>query len=82
MEPAPWLLLRVREETAAFGARFRTHLESCLAGLPNRNLDTGAVEGEEPAYSPAIHALRALAARAGRPGTAAASPPPPSLAIR
>ncbi|MEW5925984.1 MAG: zinc dependent phospholipase C family protein [Gemmatimonadota bacterium] len=79
VEPAPWLLLRVREETAAFGALFRSHLDSCLAGLPDRNLDTGAAEGEEPAYSRAIHAMRVLAARARRPQPAPASPPSPSL---
>lgn len=77
VEPAAWLLLRVREETAAFPAAFHSHLDSGLARLPNRNLDTGDLEGEGPPYSRAAAALRALAARTLRSRSAPASPPAP-----
>jgi hypothetical protein len=80
VEPPAWLLLRVREEAAAFAAAFRGHLETGLARLPNHDLDTGAPEGEGPPYSRAAEALRALAARSGR-ARAAPAPHPVPLAI-
>lgn len=61
--PAPWLILQVREEVSLLCEAIRSHLDDELVRLPNLNLDTGAADDAEPAYSRTADTLRALTAR-------------------
>lgn len=63
LSPPAWLVRRVREVADRFAERFQEHVEDRLAGLENRNLETGRAENapvEHPDSARARMRLREL----------------------
>lgn len=58
--PPAWLVDAITEAIGSFADRFHRHYTSGLADLPDYDLDTGGILGEERPYPPAVRTARAL----------------------
>lgn len=60
LPPPPWLVRRVRETADDFPERFQARVEDRLAGLENRNLETGRPEDAPVEHPDSERTLRRL----------------------